>query len=190
MQTHAADAAASSSRPTCCPRRAAVGRAIDAAAPRRALAIVLLARSGPDDLRVAGEDREIAEGVVGLAVEDRRPERAVVRRLPDAARGRGDVDGRGILRIDLDVVDATAGGGWADRAEVQGVERRLSKRRDGNERDNGETESDAHDERLRWWEKSGSPSMCRAIGCSESPLARCYLTRHPLVVTRRGDPGG
>ena len=106
------------------PRRAGVGRAIDAAAPRRALSVVLLAGSGPDDLRVAREDREIAEGVVRLALEDRLPERAVIRRLPDAARRRGDVDRRRIFRIDFDVVDAAAGRGGSDGAEVQRVELR------------------------------------------------------------------
>src|SRR4030095_1212860 len=87
------------------PRAAGVGGAVDAAAPRRALAIVVLAAAGPDDLRVAFEDRERAEGVVGLTAEDIGPGDALVGRLPDAAGGRGDVDDRGILRVDLQVVD-------------------------------------------------------------------------------------
>src|SRR5262249_39152104 len=55
------------------PRVAGVGRAVHAAAPRRALPIVLFTRARPDDAGVACEDCERAEAVVRLPVEDRLP---------------------------------------------------------------------------------------------------------------------
>src|SRR5438874_2080292 len=106
------------------PRGAAVGRAVDAAAPGRALAIVVLAGSGPDDVRVAREDREGTERVVGLPLEDRLPGDALVRRFPDAAARGRDVEDRGISGIDLEIVNASARCGGSDVSEMQTVERR------------------------------------------------------------------
>src|SRR5262245_43763315 len=104
------------------PRVAAVSGPVHAAAPGRALTIVVLAGAGPDNLRIALEDRERAEGVVRLGAEHILPGDTVVDRLPDAAaRGSYIQDGR-ILRIDLEIVDASAGGGWPDVAESKVIE--------------------------------------------------------------------
>src|SRR5439155_18431452 len=114
------------------------GRSVDAAAPRRTLAVVLLAAAGPDDSRVAVEDRERAERAVRLLAEDVLPGEPLVRGFPDAARRRSDVQNRRILRVDLEVGNASAGGGGADVAEVERVERRarpLRLRQRGRDRD-------------------------------------------------------
>src|SRR6185503_4809795 len=89
-----------------CPRRAGVGGLVDARAPRRRLAIVLLARPRIDDLRIRRSDGEIAESILRHRVEDREPERASIRGLPDPARGRGYIYGCGVGWVDLDVMDA------------------------------------------------------------------------------------
>ena len=67
------------------PRLARVGAAVDAVPPRGALAVVLLARPGPEDVRVRGGDGEVAEGAHRLPLEDRLPRRPLVRRLPQPA---------------------------------------------------------------------------------------------------------
>ncbi len=101
------------------PGLAAVGGAVDAVPPRRALPVVLLAGARPDDVGVGGRDGDVAEGAHRLVVEDRRPGRAFVRRLPDAAGSRRQIDGGGIVGQRLDVVDAATGDGGPDGAEAQ-----------------------------------------------------------------------
>src|SRR5439155_810422 len=132
------------------PGSAAVGGLVDAAAPRRALAVVLFTGASPDDPRVAGENGEVAEGVVRLAVEDRLPERALIGGLPDAARRGGDIYGRRIFGVDFHIVDSATGGGGTDRSEVERVERRLRARDARDERgEASEAQSETHGERLR-----------------------------------------
>src|SRR6185436_6212074 len=80
---------------------------------------------GPDDVRIAGKDRERAETAVRLLAEDVLPHQALAGRLPDAAARRADVQHRWILRVDLDVVDASARHRRTDVAEVQLVEGRA-----------------------------------------------------------------
>src|SRR5262249_55026438 len=92
------------------------------APPRRALTVLLFARAGPDDVRVRRREGERTERVFRLTLEDGRPEGALVRGLPDAARRGPDVDRRVVGRIDLDVGDAAAGCGGTDRAEAKAVE--------------------------------------------------------------------
>ena len=64
----------------------AVGRLVDAGAPRRAAHVVRFARADPDDVRVRRRDGDRADGAGAHRVEDRRPRHAGVGRLPHAAR--------------------------------------------------------------------------------------------------------
>src|SRR5438876_6687282 len=105
---------------------------------RRALAVVLFACAGPDDLRIALEDRERPERVVGLVREDVLPGDALVGGLPDAARGGAYIKDGGIPGVDLEVVDAAARGRGADPTKVERIERGahgLCLRASGRERD-------------------------------------------------------
>ena len=153
------------------PGVAAVRRAVHTAAPRGALPIVVFAGASPDDLRIALENRQRPERIVGLPAEHVLPGDTVVDRLPDAA-GRGAyVQNGGVFRIDLDVVDASAAGRWTDVAEVQRVERpsggpfRLSLRACG--REGGERC------------KSNEGNECRETGCvAHDGRSVCEGPRH------------
>ncbi len=102
---------------------AAVGRLVDAVAPRRALAVVRLARAHPDEVRVALRDGHVADRHEPLVLELRLERRAVVPGLPHAAvRRRHVVDG-GIRLVDGDVRDAARHRRRPDRAEVKRIER-------------------------------------------------------------------
>src|SRR5204863_3264666 len=61
---------------------------VDAATGLDGVARVLLAGAGPDLLRVRRRDRERAHRHTALVIEDRTERHAIVRGLPDAARGR------------------------------------------------------------------------------------------------------
>ena len=106
-------------------RLAGVGRLVDAGAERRALAVVRLAGADVDDVGVGRRDRDVADRRDRVLVEDRRPGRAVVGRLPDAAGREADVDDRRVALDDRDVVDAAAHVGRADRAPDEGLEDRI-----------------------------------------------------------------
>src|SRR5207244_2624286 len=84
--------------------------------------------SRPDDVRIAPEDRQRAERVVRLLVEDRFPRDALIRRLPDATGRRGHVENRRIFWIDLNVVHTPARRRWTDVAEMERVEGRAHDR--------------------------------------------------------------
>ena len=73
-------------------RLAAIGRLVDAVAERRALPVVRLARPDVDDVRIRLRDRDVADRVRRVGVEDRRELDAVVRGLPDPRGGEADVD--------------------------------------------------------------------------------------------------
>ncbi len=75
------------------PRLPAVVGPVDAVAVRHRALAVVLAAPDPDDERVLRIDREAADRVGALLVEDRLEARAVVRRLPDAPGRRRDVEG-------------------------------------------------------------------------------------------------
>src|SRR5881396_3900486 len=68
-----------------------VGGLVDAVADRDVTADPCLARAGPDDVGIGERDREGAERLHRLIVEDRLPVHAAVRRLPDPARRGADV---------------------------------------------------------------------------------------------------
>ncbi len=99
-------------------RAAAVGGLVEAVAPRHAVAVVRLARADPEHAGIGLEDGDVADRGRSVVVEDRRPGRAGVRRLPDAARcGRGQRKSEvGVER--LDVGDPAAGRPGADGAEL------------------------------------------------------------------------
>src|SRR5262249_34661343 len=74
------------------PVLAAVRGLVDAIADRDAVARPRFARADPDDFRVLRIDRDRADGLDGLFVEDRLESRAAIDRLPHAAAGRAYVD--------------------------------------------------------------------------------------------------
>ena len=62
---------------------------------------------------------------MAVDVEDRLERRAVVRGFEHAAHREADVEGRRILLIDGDVVDAAAGSDRSDGAPSESVEQRI-----------------------------------------------------------------
>ena len=101
----------------------AVGRLVDAVAPRGALAVVRLARAHPDKIGVALGNGHVADRHQPLVLELRFERGAVVPGLPHAAVRRGDiVDGR-VGLVDGDVGDAARHRRRPDRAEVERIER-------------------------------------------------------------------
>ena len=104
------------------PGGAGVHRLVDAIAPRGALAIVGLAGADVEDRRIGGREGEVADGGIGLVVEDGLPGIAAVDGLEDSAGGGADVDDARIGFDDGEVVDASAHGGGADAAEFQVLE--------------------------------------------------------------------
>jgi hypothetical protein len=100
-------------------RRAAVGRLVDAAAPRRALAIVRLAGANPYQVRIRLRDRDVADRDQPLVLELGDERRAVVGGLPDATMRRAYVVNRGIRLVHRQVGDAAGHGGRSDGAEVK-----------------------------------------------------------------------
>jgi hypothetical protein len=101
------------------PGGAAVHRLVDAVAPGGALAIVRLACAGVEDGGVGGGEGEVANGGVGLVVEDRGPGLAAVEGFEDAAGRGADVDDARVRLDDGEVVDAAAHGGGSDIAELE-----------------------------------------------------------------------
>jgi hypothetical protein len=108
------------------PGLSAVGRLVDARAPRRAPHVVRLAGAHPHDIGVRRRDRHSADRPGPHRVEHRGPRHAGVCRLPDASRRGAGVDdvadpaacrSRGVAHGD--VGDAAAHHRRADRAEHQ-----------------------------------------------------------------------
>ena len=126
------------------PRVAAVERAVDAVAPRRALPVVRLSRSHPDDARIARRNRNVADRRgPSVAVEHRRPRRPVVGRAKDAAARGPDEDRSGSGGDRLDVVDAATERGGPDRTprerrQVLRMQRIGSRRNSDREAGNSE----------------------------------------------------
>ncbi len=115
------------------PGRAGVGGLEDALARVRRARVRLIAGAHPDDVRIGGRDGDGAHGRGADAVGDRRPRRAGVRRLPEAAAAGGGVD-----RVEMVVDrrfrhgDRRDPGGRAKRADVterQRVDDRVDGRR-------------------------------------------------------------
>ena len=110
------------------PRLAAVQALVDAVADADVAAADVLTRADPDRVRVGRVERDAADRVGGLAVEDRRPRRAGVLRLPHAARADGHVPDVALLRVDGDVADAARHDGRPDVAEGQARQRGFGHR--------------------------------------------------------------
>ena len=98
------------------PRAPAVERLVDAIAERRALTVVGLARADPDDVRIRGRHRDVADRRDALAIEERRPGRAGVGRFPQPARRMARRRSSTPCAVHLDVIDAAAHDGRTDRA--------------------------------------------------------------------------
>ncbi len=99
------------------PGLAAVRAPIDAVAEADVTPADVLARAHPDVLGIGRVEGEAADRVRGLRVEDGRPGRAGVLRLPDAARAHGHVPGGPLQGMDGDVADPSRHDGRADVAE-------------------------------------------------------------------------
>ena len=80
------------------PRPAGVARAIDPVADREIGALQPFAAADVDDVRIRRRDRDRADRLRRLAVEDRRPRQPVVGALPDAAVVDADVEQVRLLR--------------------------------------------------------------------------------------------
>ena len=106
------------------PVLAAVDGLVDPVADRDAVARPGLARSDPDDLRIRRVDRDGADRLHGLLVEDGLVSRAAVDRLPDAAGGRSDEDRQAIaVAHGVDRRDAAAHRGRSDVAGAEAGDR-------------------------------------------------------------------
>src|SRR5262249_6728781 len=110
------------------PGLAAVVGAVDAVAVGDAALAVVLPRTDPDDVRVLRVEGDVADRVGALVVEDRRPAGAGVGRLPDAARGGGDVVMAAVFRVDREADDASGGDGRPDGTQAQAVKGRRGER--------------------------------------------------------------
>ena len=74
------------------PVLAAVGGLVDAIADRDAVAHPRLAGADPDDLRILRVDRDGADGLYWLLVENGFVRSAAIGRFPDTAARRADVE--------------------------------------------------------------------------------------------------
>ena len=100
------------------PRLAAIGRLEDALPPG-----LRSPRADPDEIGIVLRHGHVADADdVILRVEEDLPRRPVVDRLPEAARGRGGIDDRGIRLVDRHIVD-TAGVKRRDRRHESGDRR-------------------------------------------------------------------
>ncbi len=105
------------------PGLSAVEAFIDAVAVSDVTAADVFARPDPDDLGIDGVQRQAADGIRRLAVEDRRPGRPGVFRFPDAARTDGHIPGRFSFGVDDDVADPAGHDCRPDVAEGQAGEK-------------------------------------------------------------------
>ena len=100
------------------PGLAGVGGLVDPVAQRDVGADERLAGADPHDVGIGRGDRDRADGLRGLVVEDRAPVDSAVDGLPHAARGRADVVGVRVARHSDDGGDPVAR--RADEAVLQG----------------------------------------------------------------------
>ncbi len=105
------------------PGAAAVETQVDARPVADVPAADVLARAHPDRVRIVGIDRDAADRVGVLVVEDRFPGRPRVDRLPDAAAADADVPGALVVRVDRDIGDSPRHECRPDAAHFQSLER-------------------------------------------------------------------
>ena len=103
--------------PDVLPRLPAVAAAVDAVPPADVAPAHVLSRAHPDHVRVVGVDRDVADRVHGLVLEDRVPRHARVRRLPHAAGADRDVPRAAPVRMHGDVRDPATHQRGADLAQ-------------------------------------------------------------------------
>src|ERR1700734_19441 len=84
------------------PRRAAVGRLVDAVTDREIGPLQALAAAGVETLRIARRDGERADRSGWFIIEDRHPRASRVVASPNAAVDRGDIEE---IRLICDAVD-------------------------------------------------------------------------------------
>src|SRR5580658_9860054 len=96
------------------PGLACIERLVDPISPGRTLTIVGLACSHPDDGRVGGSYRDIANRRYRFVVEYRLPSGKGVDRFPDAPAGKADIGDLRIVFDDRQGVDAASHDRWAD----------------------------------------------------------------------------
>ena len=101
------------------PARAAVAAAIDARAEAEVAAGGVLAGAEPDRVRVARIERDAADGIGILLVEDRRPGGAGILGLPDVAAADADVPDVRVVGVHGDVGDAAGHQCRADGAHLE-----------------------------------------------------------------------
>ena len=119
MQRDAADVAGVAQTDVI-PGPSAVGRLVDAVAPRRALPVRRFAAAQPHDVGIRLEHRDGANRVDALAIEERLERHAVVRGLPQAAGRARDEERLGRRFDDREIDDAAAHGRGTDRAGATG----------------------------------------------------------------------
>jgi hypothetical protein len=107
-------------------RPAAIRGLEDAVAERRTLPVVRLARAYVDDAGVRLGNRDVADRMSRVGVEDRLERDAVVLGLPDAAGGEADVEHLRIILDDGNVVDAPALADRPDDAPTESAQRGIS----------------------------------------------------------------
>src|SRR5205085_137821 len=157
----------------------AIGRFVDAVADRDAVARPAFASADPDVLRIFWIEREGADGLDRLFVEDRLVTRAAILGFPNAAAGRADEDGQlaGRFPRGRDGRDAPAHGRRTDIARAEpgdggGIKRsllggpgRAGDRQKGNERIFQETHND-------YLEAVGNLEGASATGTVASALSK------------------
>ena len=67
------------------PRFSTILRLVDSISPRRAALVVRLARSNPNDVRIARRYSDVTNRCRTLMIEDRLPGRSAIRRLPNSS---------------------------------------------------------------------------------------------------------
>jgi hypothetical protein len=100
-----------------------VEAAVDAVAVADVPAADVFPRTDPDRLGTVGIDRHATDGVGHLLVEDRRPGRTGVGRLPHTAAADGNVPAALIFRVHRDVGDPAGHQGGAESAKLEPFER-------------------------------------------------------------------
>src|SRR5439155_22349712 len=67
------------------PRLSTILRLVDSISPRRAALVVRLARSNPNDVRIARRNGDVTNRCSTLMIEDWLPGRSAIRRFPDSS---------------------------------------------------------------------------------------------------------